>query len=97
MCGFGFVLIQKQLFDELEKKQAKKPWFYYTVDSGARKMQSEDFYFTDIVRETLGIKPFVDLRVQCGHIKSMVINPNGQIQVPPHQGAQPMSQAQTQK
>jgi len=81
--GFGFVLIQKQLFDELEKKNARRPWFYYTVDSGARKMQSEDFYFTDIVRETLGIKPFVDLRVQCGHIKSMVINPDGNIQVPP--------------
>ena len=90
--GFGFVLIQKQLFDALEEKKARRPWFYYTVDGGARKMQSEDFYFTDIVREYLGIKPFVDLRVQCGHVKSMVINPDGGIQIPPHQGQQPLAQ-----
>lgn len=90
--GFGFVLIQKELFQALEEKKARRPWFYYTVDGGARKMQSEDFYFTDIVRETLGIKPFVDLRVQCGHIKTVVINPDGGIQIPPHSGQQPLAQ-----
>jgi hypothetical protein len=90
--GFGFVLIQKQLFEELEKKNVPRPWFYYTVDGGARKMQSEDFYFTDKVRDYLGIKPFCDTRVQCGHIKSVVIMPDGSIQVPPHQGQQPIAQ-----
>lgn len=92
--GFGFVLIQRQVFDQLIEKKAPRPWFYYTVDGQARKMQSEDFYFLDIVREHLGIKPFVDLRVACGHIKSVVIMHDGSIQVPPHQGQAPTGQGQ---
>ena len=90
--GFGFTLIQKQVFDILEQKNEPRPWFYYLIDSGSLKMQSEDFYFTDKLVK-YGIKPWVDLRVQCGHIKTLVINPNGSIQAPPpHAGAQPNAQ-----
>ena len=89
--GFGFTLIQKSVFDILEQNNEPRPWFYYLVDSGSLRMQSEDFYFTDKLKK-YGIKPWVDLRVQCGHIKSVVINPNGQVQTPPHQGAQPNAQ-----
>ena len=92
--GFGFVLIQKQVFDQLIEKKAPRPWFYYTVDGQNRKMQSEDFYFLDTCREYLGIKPFVDLRVTCGHIKSVMIMHDGSIPVPPHQGQQPTGQGQ---
>lgn len=86
--GFGFTLIQKQVFDLLEEKKEPKPWFYYLIDGTSLKMQSEDFYFIDKLKK-YGIKPWVDLRVQCGHIKTMVINPNGAVQTPPHQAALP--------
>lgn len=92
--GFGFTLIKKEVFDILEEKNEARPWFYYLVDSGQLKMQSEDFYFIDKLAK-YGIKPFVDLRVQCGHIKTVVINPNGQVQgPPPHVAQQPNAQGQ---
>lgn len=90
--GFGFTLIKKQVFTLLEEKKEPKPWFYYLIDGNDLKMQSEDFYFLDKCKK-YGIKPFVDLRVQCGHIKTVIINPNGQVQAPPPQ-AQPNSQGQ---
>ena len=92
--GLGFAIIQKDVFTQLEEKKARRPWFYYTVDGGERKMQSEDFYFLDSVRETLGIKPWVDLRVGCGHIKTVIIMQDGSIQIPPHQGQQPQAGGQ---
>lgn len=91
--GFGFTLIQRKVFDLLAEKGEPRPWFYYLIDSGTHKMQSEDFYFIDKLTK-YGIKPWVDLRVQCGHIKTMVINPNGTIQVPPHQNQNANAQGQ---
>ena len=91
--GFGFTLIQKQVFDILAEKNEPRPWFYYLVDSGELRMQSEDFYFLDKCKKH-GIRPWVDLRVQCGHIKSVVINPNGSVQTPPHNQQQPTGQGQ---
>ena len=91
--GFGFTLIKKEVFSFLEEKKEPRPWFYYLIDGSDRKMQSEDFYFLDKCKK-YGIKPWVDLRVQCGHIKTMIINPNGQVQAPPAQNAQPTAAAQ---
>jgi len=92
--GFGFTLIKKEVFTMLQEKQEPRPWFYYLVDSGQLKMQSEDFYFLDKIKK-YGIKPCVDLRVQCGHIKTVVINPNGAVQgPPPHLAQQPLQQGQ---
>ena len=56
--GFGFTLIKREVFDAL--KDEPRPWFYYTVDAGIMKMQSEDFYFIDKCKK-YGYKPWVDL------------------------------------
>ena len=90
--GAGFLLIKKEVFDILEKNNEPRPWFYYTVDGGQLKMQSEDFYFMDKCRK-YGIKPWVDLRCTCGHVKTVVINADGTIAgPPPHQTQQPTAQ-----
>ncbi len=85
--GFGFTLIKREVFDAMKDEQ--RPWFYYTVDAGIMKMQSEDFYFIDKAKK-YGYKPWVDLRVQLGHIKTVVINADGTINgPPPHESQQP--------
>lgn len=72
-CGFGFTLISKELMKKL--LVVDKPLFYYKVSDGA--LHSEDFYFAAILKR-MGIGIYVDSRVRCGHLKTMVIQPNGQ-------------------
>lgn len=71
--GFGFTLISKELMKKL--LVVERPLFYYKVSEGA--LHSEDFYFASILKK-MGVNMYVDARVQCQHIKNMVIHPNGQ-------------------
>jgi len=70
--GMGFCLIHRDVFKMM--LTIDKPWFFYKVDESGP--HSEDFYFFSLVRR-LGIKPFIDVRVQAMHMKGAVVNPNG--------------------
>jgi hypothetical protein len=72
-CGFGFTLISKELMKKLLVED--RPMFYYKISDGA--LHSEDFYFAAILKK-LKIPMYIDSRVQCQHIKTMLIHPNGQ-------------------
>lgn len=71
--GFGFTLISKELMKKL--LVVERPLMYYKISDGA--LHSEDFYFASILKK-MGINMYVDVRVQCQHIKNMVIHCNGQ-------------------
>lgn len=71
--GFGFTLITKELMKKL--LVVDRPLMYYKISDGA--LHSEDFYFAAILKR-LGVNMYVDVRVQCGHIKNMMIHCNGQ-------------------
>ena len=77
--GMGICLMKKQIFDVL--KEEPRPLFFYKIDTMNAKMLSEDFVFFEKLKK-YGIKPFVDLRAQCLHIKSFPVNPDGSIGQP---------------
>jgi hypothetical protein len=72
--GMGLCLIRRDVFKMM--LSIDKPWFYYKVDESGP--HSEDFFFFSLVRR-LDIKPFIDLRVQCMHMKQAVVQPNGAV------------------
>lgn len=73
--GMGCCLISKRVGQLLSTEE--KPYFYYKIGDGNAQM-SEDFYFYQKLNK-LGIKPFVDLRVQCQHIRNVLQNADGGI------------------
>jgi hypothetical protein len=75
--GMGACLIKKEVFTETLKDE-EKPLFFYQLDVSKQKMMSEDFYFF-LKLAKYGIKPFVDLRCKCQHLKNCAITIDGQI------------------
>ena len=74
-CGAGFLLMKRDVFKLLVSEE--RPWFYYKMSGG--DMMSEDFYFFYSKLLKVGIKPFIDTRVRCQHLKTCLVNPDGQI------------------
>lgn len=75
-CGFGFTLISKELMKKLLTED--RPLFYYKITGG--ELHSEDFYFASILKR-LGVPMYVDLRIRLQHVKTVLINANGQVQL----------------
>lgn len=73
--GAGFLLIKRDVFKLLVSED--RPWFYYKMSGG--DMMSEDFYFFYSKLLKVGIKPFVDTRVRCQHLKTALVNPDGTV------------------
>jgi len=74
-CGMGFCLLTKELMKKMLVEE--RPLFYYKISEGG--LHSEDFYFQAKMKK-LGIPVWVDLRVQCGHLKTAIVQSNFQIQ-----------------
>jgi len=74
--GMGLCLIKREVFDKLGADKVPRPWFDWKV-FGPNQAISEDFYFFAMLKEKYNIRPWVDMRVQGGHIKSMIIKPDG--------------------
>jgi hypothetical protein len=74
-CGAGFLLMKRDVFKLLVSEE--RPWFYYKMSGG--DMMSEDFYFFYSKLLKVGIKPFVDTRVRCQHLKTCMVNPDGTV------------------
>ena len=74
--GFGCCLFQKEITKVLLTEE--RPLFYYKINEGS--LHSEDFFFLSKIRK-LGKQymPWVDLRIQCQHIKSCLIGANGSV------------------
>lgn len=74
--GFGCCLFQKEITKLLLTED--RPLFYYKINEGS--LHSEDFFFLSKIRR-LGkqFMPWVDLRIQCQHIKSCLIGANGSV------------------
>jgi hypothetical protein len=72
--GFGCCLFQREITKLLLTED--RPLFYYKITEGS--LHSEDFFFLSKIRK-LGKQymPWVDLRIQCQHIKSCMIGANG--------------------
>lgn len=73
--GAGFLLIKRDVFKLLQSEE--RPWFYYKMSGG--DMLSEDFYFFYSKLLKVGLKPFVDTRVRCQHLKTALVNPDGTV------------------
>jgi hypothetical protein len=75
--GMGCCLMNKKVFDVLAEET--RPLFFYKIDTITNQMLSEDFWFFKEKLLKYGIKPWVDLRAQCVHLKSFGVNPDGSI------------------
>jgi hypothetical protein len=77
--GFGFTLIFRGIFEQLAQRNIPKPWFYYRSSANPGEMLSEDFYFLRLVFKELGIRPYIDTRIRCIHLKTYGFNVDGTI------------------
>lgn len=79
--GMGCCLIEADVFKKLDTMHPGRPFFYYTVyekiNAKEARLQSEDFYFFERCALDMGIKPLIDTRVRCSHIKPLTINADG--------------------
>ena len=75
--GMGFTIMKRQVFDELMQFE-EPPFFYYKIDVRNAKLLSEDFYAFEKLKK-YGIKPWVDKRVWCDHLKALNVHANGTI------------------
>lgn len=64
--GFGFALMRTRILQRVEQ-----PWFDYVWAYDGRKL-SEDYGFCTRCRKA-GIKLYADTRVDCGHVKQVVM------------------------
>lgn len=64
--GFGCVLVRPDVF-----RRIRKPWFEYVWSREGRKL-SEDYGFCTKCRNA-GMKLYADTRVDCGHVKEVVM------------------------
>ena len=71
--GMGCCLLSKRVGQLLLTED--RPYFYYKIGDGNAQL-SEDFYFYQKMNK-LGIKPHLDLRIQCQHIRSVLQNADG--------------------
>jgi len=79
--GFGCALISVDVFKTLIEADEPRPFFKYVIDTKTNSLMSEDFYFLTQLCAKHGIKPWIDSRVQCLHLKGLGILPNGQVQI----------------
>jgi len=70
-----FVLSKEKVFDRANRT-LEKPLFYFKVDTEISLMKGEDAYFFDKIRQ-IGYKPWIDLRAQVIHLKSVGITAEG--------------------
>lgn len=70
-CGMGFCMITKELMKKMLTED--RPLFYYKITDGG--LHSEDFYFQAKLKK-LGIPVWIDFRVQCGHLKTAIVQSN---------------------
>ena len=92
--GIGLCLIKADVFRRLDKENEERPYFYYKLDARNNAMMSEDFYFFAKLAK-YGIKPHVDLRARCTHLKTVALMPEGSVgggipQCPPNQHFDPL-------
>jgi len=73
--GMGICMIRKDLFRLLVMEE--RPLFFYKIQEG-NVMQSEDFVFFDKLAK-YGIRPYIDTRVKCDHIKRCKVGFDGSI------------------
>ncbi len=73
--GLPFCLIKREGFDRANRR-LEKPLFYFKVDTEISLMKGEDAYFFDKIRQ-IGYKPWIDLRAQVIHLKSVGITAEG--------------------
>lgn len=76
LTGMGFFMIKRELFNIIEDMD--RPLFFYKIGQGGYK-KSEDFYFQERIFGKYGIKPYLDNRVLCNHIKRVNVGPKGEI------------------
>lgn len=76
--GIGLCLFKASVFRFLDEKQEERPFFFYKLDARANQMMSEDFYFFKKL-EKYGIKPHIDLRARCMHLKTVGLLPEGAV------------------
>ena len=65
--GMGCCLISIDVFKTLIENNEERPFFKYIIDTKTDTLMSEDFKFYQTVAK-YGIKPWLDTRVQCGHL-----------------------------
>ena len=65
--GFGCVMMEISILDEMEKKFHHQKFFQMPVDEKGAQI-SEDFYFCNVM-EDMGIEMFVDCSLVLGHLK----------------------------
>lgn len=75
--GMGACLVHRTVFDTLKQAGATWPYFYYHVGEKPRDYYSEDFYFLELCNR-INVKPHVDMRVKCKHIKPTTYEWNGE-------------------
>jgi len=76
--GCGLCLFKIECFKKMEEAKEERPYFYYKLDARNNQMQSEDFYlFSKLLK--YGIKPHVDLRARCVHLKTVALMPEGAV------------------
>lgn len=73
--GMGCMIIRRDLFDVIVGEE--RPLFYYKMEEG-NYSESEDFFFLKKLKK-YGIKPYLDIRVKCQHIKRCLLNVDGTI------------------
>lgn len=76
--GIGLCLFKADVFRKMDKEGEERPFFYYKLDARANQMMSEDFYLFQKLAK-YGIKPHIDLRARCAHLKSALILPEGAV------------------
>ena len=77
--GMGFSLIHVSVIETLKQAGAPWPWFYTHIDPNTQNTEyGEDFFFQNLCSQ-VGIKPYVDFRVKCSHIKTIVYKWNGEV------------------
>lgn len=77
--GIGFTLIHVSVFQTLKDKGAPWPWFYLHIDNNIQHSEyGEDFFFENLCVQC-GIRPHVDFRAKCSHLKTIVYNWKGEI------------------
>ena len=78
--GMGCCLISIEVFKTLIEADEPRPFFQYIINTKTNTLMSEDFAMLAKCAK-FGIKPWLDSRVQCMHLKNLGILPNGQVQV----------------
>ena len=76
--GCGLALFKADVFRKMEEAKEERPFFYYKLDARANTMMSEDFYLFQKIAK-YGIKPHIDLRSRCGHLKMVMLLPEGAV------------------